>query len=100
MTKVASTKTAKVSLADLVDELGPLSAQIKKLVDRQEYIKDVLKDSGKIMIKGTQYVAMIKNEERSTVDQLKVKELLGDRVPYKTTIVVKCHVSAVVERTT
>jgi hypothetical protein len=63
-------------LADLVDQLGLLKAQISALSDQERVIKDQLIDTRLPSIDGELFRASISTSERITLDSQKVKLFL------------------------
>lgn len=62
-----------IDLVSAVDELAALKAAIAPLQEREAFLKDYLKSTGRERIDGTEHTAVISLSERETVDTKALK---------------------------
>lgn len=64
----------------LVDELGKIRDQQKILEKQEGFYKEALKArlDGRTFVDGEEYLASIATQERTSLDQQKIKEDMGD----------------------
>lgn len=65
-------------LAALADRFGTIKAQIEALTRDLDAVKAEIKATGREEIVGTQYIAKVVLQERSSLDQKLVKAILTD----------------------
>jgi hypothetical protein len=73
-----------INLAQMVDELAELKAAIAPLQEREQFLKDQLKATGRERIDGTEHTAVVSLSERETVDAKALRADLGEDIiqPY------------------
>lgn len=69
-----------IALADMVDELGTVKAEIAALQNREKILTDKLKLTGLTEIDGTLFRATVSTCERETVDTKRLRADLGDAI--------------------
>jgi hypothetical protein len=73
------------ALGELVDELGLLQSDIKRLQEREKALKEILATQGEGEFAGTFFKAKVKTSERSSLDLAAVRKVLSDAVIAKLT---------------
>lgn len=73
-----------IAYVALVDELAELKAAIAPLQEKEAFIKDMLKATGRDRIDGTNHTAVITLSERESVDTKALRRDLGEDIiqPY------------------
>lgn len=79
MTTLTPSAIARLSNADLVDEIGSLDAQIKVLEKQIAALKDEAKSRGKDRIEGSLFYVTISKSIAATLDTKAVKAEYGDK---------------------
>src|SRR5438874_4745380 len=76
-------------LAELVDELGVLQSDIKRLQEREKALKEILTIQGEGEFAGAFFKASVKTSERSSLDVAAVRKVLSETVISKLTKVTR-----------
>jgi hypothetical protein len=73
------------ALSELVDELGLLQSDIKRLQEREKALKEILAAQGEGEFAGAFFKANVKTSERSSLDVAAVRKVLSVAVIAKLT---------------
>jgi hypothetical protein len=65
------------TLSDLVDELGVLQSDIKRLQQREKALKEILAYQGEGEFTGAFFGASVKTSERTAIDTATIRKLLS-----------------------